>query len=227
MPEISPIQTLDGGGTSASGSASRSKSLDMNAFLRMFTTQLRYQDPTNPLESYELAAQLAQFSTVEKLTDISARLEEQKQYLVSLTNTHMVQMIGKEVTGAYDGIRVQDGSASKASYELSDQAATVTVKIYTENGVLVRTLEIGPQNPGRHDIQWDGKDQSGKSVPNGTYRFNVEPLASDGSKLEAQEYVQGSAFAFRLVNGVGYLVLGGENGLLLPASTITEVVNAG
>ncbi|NLI31304.1 MAG: hypothetical protein GX422_00780, partial [Deltaproteobacteria bacterium] len=48
------------GSQTTSGSSS-SKTLDMDAFLTMFTTQLKYQDPTNPLESYELSAQLAQF----------------------------------------------------------------------------------------------------------------------------------------------------------------------
>lgn len=226
MAGVSSTQLLGGGATTAASSTSQARPLDMNAFLRMFTTQLKYQDPTNPLESYELAAQLAQFSTVEKLTDISARLEEQKQYLVSLTNTQMVQMIGKEVIGAYDAIRVNDGSLTNASYELPTQAASVTVKIYTEGGVLVRTLDVGAKNPGRYDIKWDGKDQSGSTVPNGTYRFNVEPLSADGTSLDVSEFVTGTAFAFRMVNGVGHLVLGGENGLLLPASTITEVHNA-
>jgi flagellar basal-body rod modification protein FlgD len=226
MAGISPTQLLGSGSTTGTSGTTQAKALDMNAFLRMFTTQLKYQDPTNPLESYELAAQLAQFSTVEKLTDISVKLEEQKQYLVSLTNTQMVQMIGKEVTGAYDGILVDDGSVSKAYYELPSQAANVSVKIYTEGGTLVRTLTVGAQNPGRHDVNWDGKDESGKTVPTGTYRFDVEPLTADGSPLDVSEFVTGTAFAFRMVNGVGYLVLGGENGLLLPSATVTEVQNA-
>jgi flagellar basal-body rod modification protein FlgD len=226
MAGISATQALSGAGTTdATKSTSPSKTLDMNAFMRMFTTQLKYQDPTNPLESYELAAQLAQFSSVEKLTDISAKLEEQQQYLVSLTNAQMVQMIGKEVIGAYDGIHVGDDGVSKGYYELPSQAANVTVKIYSESGALVRTLNVGAQNPGRYDVGWDGKDDAGNALPHGTYRFNVEPLAADGSALDVNKFVMGTAYAFRMEGGVPYLVLGGADGLLMPSATVREVHN--
>jgi flagellar basal-body rod modification protein FlgD len=226
MAGISATQALGSVGTTDAGKGtSQSKKLDMNAFLRMFTTQLKYQDPTNPLESYELAAQLAQFSSAEKLTDISAKLEEQQQYLVSLTNAQMVQMIGKEVIGAYDGIHVSDGTVSRGYYELPGQAANVTVKILNQSGALVRTLNVGAQNAGRYDVNWNGKDEAGNTLPNGTYRFDVEPLAADGSALDVNEFVTGTAYAFRMVDGVPYLVLGDENGLLMPSATVREVHN--
>ena len=226
MAGISATQSLSNSSTTnASGSTSQSKLVDMNAFLRMFTTQLQHQDPTNPLESYELSAQLAQFSTVEKLTDISSKLEAQQKYLESLTNTQMVQMIGKEIVGSYDGLQVSDGSVSKGYYELPSQAASVTVQVYSESGALVRTLNMGAKDAGTYDIDWNGKDESGNTLPNGTYRFDVVPLAADGSTLEVNEFVKGTANAFRMVNGVGYLVLGGNDGLPLPAASITEVHN--
>jgi flagellar basal-body rod modification protein FlgD len=226
MAGISATQALGSAGTTdASKTASPSKTLDMNAFLRMFTTQLKHQDPTNPLESYELAAQLAQFSSVEKLTDISAKLAEQQQYLVSLTNAQMVQMIGKEVIGAYDGIQLSDGAVSKGYYELPSQAANVTVKIMNESGALIRTLNVGAQNAGRYDVNWNGKDEAGNALPNGTYRFDVVPLAADGTSLDVNEFVTGTAYAFRMEGGVPYLVLGGANGLMLPSATVREVHN--
>ncbi len=225
MAGISATQSLSSSTSNVSGSTSQSKLMDMNAFLRMFTTQLQHQDPTNPLESYELSAQLAQFSTVEKLTDISSKLEAQQKYLESLTNTQMVQMIGKEIIGSYDGLQVSDGSVSKGYYELPSQAASVTVKVYSESGALVRTLNMGAKDAGTYDIDWNGKDESGNTLPNGTYRFDVVPLASDGSTLEVNEFVKGTAYAFRMVNGVGHLVLGGADGLLLPAASVSEVHN--
>ncbi len=137
----------------------------------------------------------------------------------------MVQMIGKEIVGSYDGLQVSDGSVSKGYYELPSQAASVTVQVYSESGALVRTLNMGAKDAGTYDIDWNGKDESGNTLPNGTYRFDVVPLAADGSTLEVNEFVKGTANAFRMVNGVGYLVLGGNDGLPLPAASITEVHN--
>lgn len=199
--------------------------MDMNSFLTMFTTQLKYQDPSNPMESHELAAQLAQFSTVEKLTSLDSKLAEVQSYLAALNNAQMVQALGKEVTGASNIIQVTDDSVTKAGFQLGSDAAQTTVRILSSSGETVRTLTLGGTSSGQHSIDWDGKNDAGKKVPSGAYAFEVEATGSDGKALDVDTSVTGTAYAFRMVEGAPYLVLNNDNGVLLPTSAVKEIHN--
>ena len=205
--------------------SSAAKLLDMNSFLTMFTTQLKYQDPTNPLESYELAAQLAQFSSVEKLTSIESSMSEIKSYLAALNNAQMTQAVGKDVTGSSNIIQVTDNQTTKAALDLDVDAAQVTARIISQSGETVRTLALGELASGEHDLKWDGRNDAGQKVASGIYAFEIEALGSDGNSLDAEPLVTGRAYALRMVDGNPYLVLDNENGPLLPTSSVKQISN--
>jgi flagellar basal-body rod modification protein FlgD len=102
--------------TQSNSSQSDRSILDKDAFLKLFLTQLQNQDPTQPLNDREMIAQMAQFSTLEQLTNLN-RLEEQMLNRQSLANAAM--LIGKQVSwmdndGTQDGVvafvkRTEDG----------------------------------------------------------------------------------------------------------------------
>ncbi|SHE60713.1 flagellar basal-body rod modification protein FlgD [Desulfacinum infernum DSM 9756] len=212
--------------TSSDGTTAGAALSDMNAFLLLFTTQLQNQDPTNPMDTYEMSAQLAQFSTVEKLTQIHSQLETQENYLASINNAQGIQFLGKTVSVAGNGIQVADGKISDALVEL-EEAADVTVTIYDESGDAVRTLALGTLEAGRHAIEWDGKDDSGKSVSDGTYTFEVSATDVSGNTVASTSIMAGSVYGFRMEDGVSYLVLGGSDGLLVPVGSILRIETSG
>jgi len=199
--------------------------MDMTAFLRMFTTQLQYQDPTNPLESYELAAQLAQFSTVAELTDIDSNLVKQQSLLTGISNAQMIEDLGKQVTGVGDSLQLKGGSTSSAHYELNASASQATVKIYDDQNQLLRTMEVGQQSAGRYDINWDGLDDSGKAVADGNYHFDVEAVDATGNAVDVTKTISGKVISCRVDNGIGYLVLDNSNGIKLANSAVIEVAD--
>lgn len=223
------VQSVSGDTSSTLGgtSTSKSSSMDMDAFLTLFTTQLQKQDPTNPLESYELAAQLAQFTTVERLTQMSDNLEQMESYLLSMNNNLMVQMLGKEVTGASDVVQLKDGEVSKTAYQLTDSAQEVNVKIYDAQGQVVRTMALGGQDSGSHDIEWDGCDDSGNALADGFYQFEVEALDSDGNSVESLMTVTGKCASVHMENGLVYLILDNADGVVITPSSVTDVSEGG
>jgi flagellar basal-body rod modification protein FlgD len=205
----------------SSSSLASSKQLGVGNFMTLFTTQLKNQDPTNPMQSYELAAQLAQFSSVEELTKLNSTMKEIENYLVSLTNSEMVNLIGKEVSGVNNTIRLTDGKTSNASFDVVSPA-NVTVRIYNDDGALVRTIASGQQTAGDHAISWDGRNDKGDKLANGNYTFKVEAVGADGNAVGVTSRIRGTVYSLKFENGT-QLVLGGPDGIKLPANEVTDV----
>lgn len=210
---------------SQNGGPAAKSMLNMNAFLTMFTTQLKYQDPTNPLESYELASQLAQFSSVEKLTSIEKSMSEMQAYLSALNNAQMIQAIGKEITGASNIIQVTGDQITRSGFQLGVGASEAVARIRTPAGDVVRTIVLGELAAGRHKLEWDGKNDAGQRVAPGVYAFEILAFGNDGRAIDVDTSVSGTAYAFRMVDGAPFLVLDGENGLLMPTSSVKQVNN--
>jgi len=93
---------------SSTGSTSKSTNseLDKDAFLKILITQLRYQDPLSPMDDKEFVAQMAQFSTLEQVTNMSKSLDN---FLVYFSWSQFVNLIGKTVkfTDSSSGESVQ------------------------------------------------------------------------------------------------------------------------
>lgn len=201
-----------------------SNTLDQDAFLTLFTTQLQYQDPMNPMESYEMASQLAQFSTVQELSNLNDQMGEVQAYLASINNAQMLETIGKEVIGVSDQVQLTDGEISNAHYELPE-AGDVTVSIYDADDHLVRTMEMGTQEAGNYPVQWDGTNDAGDTLENGSYRVEVQVVGAEGNELAADLTVDGTVYAFRVEDGMPYLILDGPDGVRLPIGAVQEIHN--
>jgi flagellar basal-body rod modification protein FlgD len=209
-------------GASASSSTSSAGQLDYNAFLTLFLTQLKYQDPTNPLQSYELAAQLAQFSSVAQLTEANTNLVKVESDLSALNNAQMIDLIGKQVVGQASALQVTSGKATNLNYQIGE-AGTVTVKIYDENSQLVRTMNVGKKDAGTYQITWDGKNDSGSTASDGTYVAKVTAVDASGNSLDVTTTISGLVYSLILENGSTYLILNSSDGIKLPSSDVLEV----
>lgn len=201
-----------------------SSTLDQDAFLTLFTTQLQYQDPMNPMESYEMAAQLAQFSTVQELSNLNAQMLQVQAYLASINNAQMLETIGKEVIGVSDQMQLTDGVTSTSSYAL-EEPCDVTVTIYDEHDAVVRTMALGTQEAGTYQVPWDGLNDAGEAVENGSYRVEVKATDEDGQEQDVETTVSGTVYAFRVEDGMPYLILDGPEGVALSIGSVQEVHN--
>lgn len=215
--------------TATSSTSIFNSQLDGNAFLTLFLTQLQYQDPTNPMESYEMASQLAQFSSVEKLTNINSSLAELESALSSIGNAQMVGLIGKEVVAQSNALQVTGGTASNATYSFeldSGSTADVTITISDENGSVVRTKTLSSQAGGDYKVDWDGLDDSGNKVSDGSYTFAVKALDSGGNSVDVTSTVTGTAYSYRLDQSSPYLILDGPDGVKVSTGSIMAITQA-
>lgn len=182
--------------TNASSASSTTKTADdqTTRFLKLLTTQLQNQDPTNPMDSAQMTSQLAQISTVTQLEKLNATMSTMQNSNQTGETLAAASLVGHSVLLKGTDLTLSKGVAV-GGYELASEASGVTVSIKDSKGNVVRTLELGKQDAGVGTFAWDGKDNDGKTVEDGAYKIEVSAANSSG-KVEA------TALQFSMVGGV-------------------------
>ncbi len=177
------------------------------AFFNLLVKQLQYQDPLNPVENTEFTAQLAQFTSLETLDNIDKSLQGFISLQSSVNNVQAVSFIGKKVNAQGNILQYKGGDAT-INYKLDEKAADVRLQIYTDDGSLVRTIDL--QNVPEGDAQhvWNGLDDNGQAVTGGKYRFTIQALDYEGNQVGTSSYVMGEVTGVRYDNGTTYLIIG-------------------
>jgi flagellar basal-body rod modification protein FlgD len=167
------------GGAKNPGATSFSETFD--TFLKLLTTQLKYQDPLSPMDTTEFTNQLTQFSQVEQSIRTNAGLDSLIK--VSQANQAVAALgyIGKEVEAHSDAIQLQDGSAT-ILYALPKSVTSSTITIMDDTGAVVRRI-TGETTAGRQEFVWDGKNESGVTMPDGAYSLKVVAYDVNGNEL--------------------------------------------
>ena len=197
-------------GTNSAGTKTTSTTLDKDSFLKLMIAQLKNQDPLNPMDGTEYASQLAEFSSLEQLTNLNDSVTESMEanyYLTqSVNNTLIATLIGNDVKVSGNSINYSGQDSIELSYNLPNYAGKAQVSIYDSNGKLVRTLDNIPMKQGENKLSWDFTDNNGAKVQAGKYTAKIE--AYDIS-TEAQMSV--SLFKYGTIEGVRF----GEQGTVL------------
>jgi flagellar basal-body rod modification protein FlgD len=181
--------------TKTSSDASQTQlSSDINFFLKMLTTQLKNQDPTQPLDTNQFTQQIAQYSGVQQQVNTNANLEKLLTATKQSSGTTAVSYLGREVETKGDSGEVSGGQGA-FSYILPRAAATVDISIKNASGATVFTGK-GDTKEGRNLVVWDGKDSEGAQQPDGKYTITVKAKGSDTKDIAVETR------AVALVSGV-------------------------
>lgn len=212
--------------------ATGSSALGRDQFLQLLVAQLRNQDPTSPQQGHEFAAQLAQFSSVEQLTQIGSTLSSQSGQLAALARAlEGVQtgqaalssalsgridlqaaagLVGQTVEVA-SGALPWDGEApAPVTVRLAGPAREVEVVVRDADGAVVRTLRTGPLGPGDHPVVWDGTLADGSAAPAGAYAASVTAVGPDGKPAPATPVLSGAVDRLSVEGGGVFLWVGGH-----------------
>ncbi len=164
---------------SAAQGIAGTQELGKHDFLKLLVTQLKNQDPLKPVENQEFVAQLAQFSQLEQSSQQVTLLERMIETQAAGQHYSVLPLIGRQVV--LNGSLVQLGSGpATLSYHLDAQAASVRVTIMNSANQAVRTMDLGGQNAGAQDVQWNGLDQNGSPVKPGTYQYRIGAVDRNG-----------------------------------------------
>ncbi|MCS7278543.1 MAG: hypothetical protein NZ530_00595 [Thermodesulfobacteriaceae bacterium] len=159
------------------------KVLEKEDFIKLFITQLQYQDPMKPIENHEMATQLALFNQVDQLFNLNDSLNQIKDVMQTLSLNTVSSLVGKKVRIESDLGRVEGGKFLGGEFYLEEPANKVQIVIKDETGKLVKNIEMKGLSKGVHQIEWDATDQNGNRVSDGNYYFSVQIEEGKNKKL--------------------------------------------
>jgi flagellar basal-body rod modification protein FlgD len=180
------------------------KELGKEDFLNLMVTQLKNQDPLNPLDNNEFISQTTQFSSLEQLINIA---ESIKQLTENQTNSNQnnslysaSNFIGKEVKYFSNTLNLKDEGAL-IGYELDDVPASVSIQIINSSGTPVAEIVPSEYQYGFNELIWDGLNAEGNKLPNGVYNFVVNAYDSEGNQIPYRSYTSGTANGVSMIDG--------------------------
>jgi flagellar basal-body rod modification protein FlgD len=163
-------------------------------FMKLLVTQMRNQDPLNPLDNAQVTSQLAQLSTVSGIDKLNTTLQALQANYQTSQSLQATDMIGHGVLVPGSTVALAD-SKGILGVEMVDAADKVKVTVRDAAGVAVRTFDLGAQKAGVVPLAWDGKTDSGATAADGTYKFEVSAVTGDKS-------VKATALSFGTVSSV-------------------------
>jgi flagellar basal-body rod modification protein FlgD len=175
-------------------------------FLKLLVTQLKNQDPLNPMDNAQMTTQLAQINTVSGIEKLNTTLGTLVDSFSSSQAIQSAGMIGKNVLVAGSQLALSQGQAV-GGVKLAGAADQVNLSILDSSGRVLQSQNLGAREAGTFDFVWDGKTDAGATMPDGAYKFAV--TATQGSaKVSADTLQVGTVSALVRANSGFLLDLG-------------------
>lgn len=192
-------------------SAASTAEAAQDKFMTLLVTQMRNQDPLNPMDNAQVTSQLAQLSTVTGIDKVNATLESMMGSFQTNQAVQAAGMIGHGVFAPGNNVTLASGKAL-FGIELADPADKVQVTIRNASGVAVHSMDLGSLESGVHPFTWDGKTDSGATADDGNYTMEITAMRG-GQKSVA------TALAFGQVASVA----SGAQGVKLSVTGIGDI----
>ena len=193
-----PAGTQLPGAASASTTISGANTtLSESDFLTLLTTQLENQDPLNPQNPSDFAAELAQFSTASGVQTLNSTLG-------AGGGLQAAGLVGKTVAVAGNALILGANGTAQGAFNLSAPAGDVKVTITNAAGSVVNIIDLGAMGAGNQNFAWNGQAITGSALPAGTYSYSINAASAPGSAA-----VTATPYAVAPVTSV---VLGGQAG---------------
>jgi flagellar basal-body rod modification protein FlgD len=189
---------------------------DFDTFLKMLTTQMKNQDPSNPVDSADFAVQLATFSSVEQQQRTNQLLEGLGSQLGLSGMAQLANWVGKEARAP---VAAQfDGTPITLAATPSPLAREATLIVTDATGLVVSRQAVPVSSD---PFAWAGRTETGTTLPNGRYTFALESSA-EGKSIETTP-VEVYARITEARAGADGTTLVMTGGILVPSEKVTAL----
>lgn len=201
---ISASEAAVGGSQSAQSKAKMED--DLNKFLNLLVTQLKNQDPLEPMDATQFTSQLVQFASVEQQIYQNSNLEKLLESAHVSQVSNLANFLGKTVEAQTDEFNLTAGTAD-FTYKLMEKAKSATVSISDASGRVVYS-SVGNKSTDLTPFTWNGVDDYGNQLPDGRYSFAINAKNDAGDPIEYSRSVKGVVTAAGSDSGKVNLFIG-------------------
>ena len=192
---------------------------NFNTFLQLLTTQLKNQNPLDPLDTNQFTQQLVQFASVEQQISMNTQLQTLVALQQTAQNTQALGFVGATVV--VDGATAQLANHQAQWSFTVTKPASATVTIADASGQTAYTGTFTVQS-GTQQFAWDGHGTDGKLWPDGAYKMTVTAKDASGQSTAVSTEVTGVVDSVDLTQNPPILSIGGQNYLLGQIKRVTR-----
>lgn len=199
------------------------KEMGKEDFIKLLSAQLEHQDPTNPVKNEDMAAQLAQFSSLEQMVNMNSNIQKlvDKQGGSTATAT---QLIGKTVLTDNSRFEMVKGEPVEISFELPAGIKEGSLTVFGKSGEKIREYSLGTRQEGSQSIRWDTLNEKGGDVDSGIFMFKVSATGMDDKPVKVDSKTEGVVDGVSFDGATPVLLIGDKK---VPMESILKVTSNG
>jgi flagellar basal-body rod modification protein FlgD len=197
-----------------------------NEFLKLLVAQLKHQDPLSPSNGDQMAAQLAQFSSLEQLQNINGALETQAggqaSVLAALHTSAAMGTLGKTVVAVGDQVSLPadtDPRGVEVSATIAGAGGNAVLDVLDDNGTVVGSRALGVVNGGELTVPLG---DAGQGLASGRYHYAIHVVDANGNPVNVTTYTTGKVERVQQTASGPALIAGP---LTIPFANVTEIRN--
>jgi len=154
--------------------------LGKDDFLKLLLLELKYQDPTSPMDSEKILSQTSQLAGLEASENTNKALEALASSLGASMQFNGISAIGKIADTGSNAVALEKGKSVDFQLYFPDAITTGEIKIMDVNGSTLQTMNVGATAAGVAQYKWDGKGSNGETLKEGTYYIEASYSGANG-----------------------------------------------
>jgi len=200
-----------------------SSTLGKDSFLQLLVTQMQNQNPLDPQDNSEFVAQLAQFSSLETMQNLSTSVDAIGGMYQSSQALQASSLVGHSVIVDSGSTNVDTTTGMTGQVVLPSTSTVTSVKVYDSTGTnVVREIDLGEQKAGTSSFTWDGKDDAGNTLESGNYSF-VATGSLDGKSTTLTTYLPATVNSVTMGSAGTSMTLNLANGENIALSKVQQL----
>jgi flagellar basal-body rod modification protein FlgD len=194
---------------------------NLDTFLQLLTTQLKNQNPLDPLDTNQFTQQLVEFSSVEQAVKTNDLLTGLLASSAASATSTAVSYIGKavEASGATTTLKSDEAAWT---YQVDADAPEAGITIRDASGAVVFS-DITELKAGTHGYSWDGTRSGGGTAPEGLYTITIDAKDADGRNLKVSTTVRGEVTGVEFDGTEPVLMVGTSRVNLSSVKSVTSI----